>query len=203
MAGKRAFLDEVFSAVRISETFRRAGIKETFFNFVTDIRWNELFAGVNDFEAFISYARTWRNIVRGYLVELANNPKANVRLVLPDPENPTVLAEIARRFNTEPEHLKKLMQDSIADYDAIFSNGRCTSKRVLVPTTPVYTYYRFDTRILVALYRNGDQRGTVPAFLISRGGLYDFFTNDMNELFGEPEPLAEPNQALQANESAS
>lgn len=92
LAGKRAFLDEVLSSVRISENLRQAGIKETFFDFAT-IRWNELFAGVTDFEAFISYG-----------------------------------------------------------------------------------YYRFGNRILFVLYRNGGQRGALPALLISRGGLYNFFS---------------------------
>ena len=184
LAGKRAFLDEVLSRVHISQNLRQAGIEETFFRF-TDIRWNELFAGVTDFEAFLSYGYTWRKTVRSYLVDLASNPRAKVQLVLPDPENATVLAELARRFDTDPEHLKNLMQESIADYDTIFSNAPCEYNRVLVSRTPLYTYYRFDRRILFALYKNSDQQGAVPALLISRGGLYEFFSNDMKELVTE------------------
>ena len=35
LAGKRAFLDEVLSAVRISENYRQAGIQKTFLGFAT------------------------------------------------------------------------------------------------------------------------------------------------------------------------
>jgi hypothetical protein len=94
------------------------------------------------------------------------------------------VGELARRFGLAPAKTKDLIEESVHDYDGIFANAACAYQRVLVSTAPVYSYYRFGNRILVAFYKNRMDRGEVPALLLGPGALYDYFRADINGMVG-------------------
>lgn len=165
------------------------GLKAVYTRFTQDIDWHPLFTGVTELDLFISYGSTWRHTVHEDLSTVAANRKARVRIVLPDPNNPDLISELSRRFAIEPEALKGRLDEAVKEFKDIFQGSACQFQLICIPTAPVYTYYRFNQRILVAFYKNQTRRADVPALLLTQGPLYDFFYNDFSAMLAE---LAKP-----------
>src|SRR6266705_3081099 len=113
LAAKRAFVDELLSKARkalsgvieetqVADELRAAGLKVFTTDFWHGIDWLTLFRESNTLDLFFSHARGWVGAHTPQLKELARRPGARIRVVLPNPENPEIVAEMARRFVNSP-----------------------------------------------------------------------------------------------------
>jgi len=54
----------------------------------------------------------------------------------------------------------------------------------------MFSFYRFDNLVVLALYRHHKVRGGIPVFIAEKGGtIYDFVQEELDK-FVEPEGLA-------------
>jgi hypothetical protein len=57
--------------------------------------------------------------------------------------------------------------------------------------SPVFSYFRFDSTAIVALYHHKSIRATVPAFVFQKGGsLYDYFSAEFESMIVGNAPSA-------------
>ena len=184
--GKRVFLDEVLAKAQLAREVRTAGIRNVVANFLgSELEWDSLFRTTRELDVFFAYGLTWRRSHIHQLRELVGRPNARIRIVLPDVDNEITMAELSRRFAITPEELQRRIADAEAEFrslsDSLGAGATLTIARFA--HSPVYTFYRFDDVVVLSMYQHGTVRGSVPAFVVERGGtLFDFVTKDFAEM---------------------
>ncbi|MBM3477409.1 MAG: (2,3-dihydroxybenzoyl)adenylate synthase [Armatimonadetes bacterium] len=192
--GKRAFVDELFAKARIAEDIQQSGIVGFTESFQRSIDWESLFRSGAHLDICFAYGRTWRNSHRAELQALAKRPEARIRVVLPDPDDTTTVAEMARRFDVSAEQFSSAVREAAEDFTSL---GRLNPEnRHLVqvwylPATLQFSFYRFGTSVVFALYTHRKERAPVPAFVIQEGGsFYEFVRAEFRAMVEDDPPLA-------------
>jgi len=193
---KRAFLNEILDKVKISKEIAASGIIEVS-NF-NGIDWKTyLSTNINKLDIFFAYAYSWRHDHVEELKGIAANKNAQIRIVLPDYNNPQIVNELARRFNySESKLIDKIKEAEIFFENLHPSTSKGASVNIwLLPTTPQFTFYRLDNIAIIALYSHRRELTTVPAIVCKKGGmLYDYICNEFNsmiDLNGLAKPVTE------------
>lgn len=99
LAGKRAFADEILAKANMSRDLADAGIEVVTPSFKDErIPWERLFKDACRLDVFVSYAHTWRNTQRERIDKLLSDPHAELRVVLPDPNDKDVMDALSARY---------------------------------------------------------------------------------------------------------
>src|SRR2546426_4509069 len=93
--GRRAFLDEVLAKVQLSDDVRSAGILKIVPSFHTGIDWQTYFPRARELDILFAYGRTWRATHLEELQHVAQKKGSRIRVVLPDPDDPLTVGELA------------------------------------------------------------------------------------------------------------
>jgi len=192
---KRSFLAELMAMTQLAEDVRIAGILHVTSDFYRGFDWPGTFAKVHQFDLLFAYGRTWRGMNRVDLQRFAEKKQAKVRILLPNPNSPEVITELARRFSTTAETVQKEILEASRDFRKIFEK---TSQFGLwyLPLAPVYGWYRFDQLAVVTFYKHGQERTNVPTFIVEQGGtVFDFMMSEFENLIapgGKAEQSGEP-----------
>lgn len=203
---KRAFIDELLLKGRASindliartilaRELQEAGLRSFTTDFAHRVEWLALFKGARRVDLFFSYARSWMNTNNAQLKELSEREGARIRVVLPDPHNDEVVSELARRFGKTPEEIKANILASRDDLLRIFvqpfdEDNKPDFSLFYARTTPQFTFYRFDNRSVLALYKHREGRGGVPVFEAEDGGTIHLFVQQEMDAFIGDERLA-------------
>jgi hypothetical protein len=195
LGAKRAFLDELLSRVRLAKEIEQAGITACNPSFYSDIDWDDLFNTVHELDIFLVHGRSWRK-EHGERLILAAKRGIRIRVVLPDPYDDVILAEIARRTN----HAKQAIQERILLAKDEFYHLQTQGAKITVwflPLVPLFSFYRFDQKMILALYSHRREqklgRIHVPAFLLQEhGALFQFVQTDFEAMVESQHGLATP-----------
>jgi hypothetical protein len=188
---RRAFLGEVLALIGSEASVRKAGITWVSDNF-HDVEWAPLFEGVREFDGWLTYGHSWRGENVPRLASLAGDREATLRIALPDPEDDTLAAELARRYSLDsPETAKEQWRDARDDFVRMFDRPETRAHCQLwyINTkSPLFSLYRFDRAIIFSVYRHGPgSRGTVPALRFENpGSLYEWVRSEFEALI-DPE----------------
>lgn len=176
---KRAFLEEVMAKARLAEEVRAAGVV-TLTRSENAIDWTSYFKNVRKLDIFFSYGSTWRHSRITELRTLAERGECRIRIILPNPNNQTIIEELAGRFNTKPETLKEKIKEAVEEFTSVFGqDSKVSFELYYINRVPLFTYYRFDDLCIASFYNHQKDYQQVP-FIVSAkpGTFYDFFRND-------------------------
>lgn len=183
LLAKRSLANEIIDKVGISRQILAAGLRKVTPNFHRDIDWPELFKDAHQIDIFFAYGGSWRAAHYEELTEFARRNGARLRIVLPDPDDPSIVAELARRFGTTLSETVTRIQTSKEDFSALGKNAVAKIEVWYLPRSPVFSYYRFDSVAIVGLYHHKNIRAVVPAFSFAKpGSLYDFFADEFESM---------------------
>jgi hypothetical protein len=189
LAAKRAFLAELMAQARLAEEIRSAGIVTVTTDFQRGIDWKKMFKTVKKLDIFFSYGRTWRGTNLAELNELAQRPGTRVRVVLPDPYNDELMKELGRRFRKAPDEVSKLILEASDDFQNIFKDSDFSLW--FLSESPAFSFYRFDHQAILALFKHGKRGGSLPTFIVEKGGtVYDFIRREFDAFIQEPGGMA-------------
>jgi len=86
---------------------------------------------------------------------LAERGECRIRIILPNPNNQTVIEELAGRFNTKPETLKEKIKEAVEEFTSIFGeDSKVTFELYYINRVPLFTYYRFDDLCIASFYNH-------------------------------------------------
>jgi hypothetical protein len=183
---RRGFLDEFWTKAEVAESVRAAGLIAVADSFIRDVDWRDLFEGASKLDIFFAYERTWRSSHTEELARLVTRDDGRIRVVMPDPDATGVMVELSRRFSMSAEELVRNIRDTEEYFQRLGANagqGRGNVQLWYLPELPVFTFYRFDRRALLALYTYQKDRPSVPALLVEAGGtLYDFVRREFDAM---------------------
>jgi len=167
---KRALLDELLAKAGLAEDIRTLGLVGLTVNPLKGPEFPRLIRATRTLDIFVCYANTWRATHEEDLRALARTPGVEVRLIVPNPDNAHVMADLAHRFGSaSADVLAEKVRLAISEMKAIFATA--TNFSVWVhEENPVTSFYLFDNVAVVTLYKHARGRGSVPTFVAERGG---------------------------------
>ena len=96
---------------------------------------------------------------------------------------------MARRFGKSSQEVRAGILDTYQDLIRIFVEPFQGNENFPPPslfiyfceTAPLFTFYRFDTAVILALYKHQSGRGGIPVFVAEKGGsLYEYVRQEMH-----------------------
>lgn len=191
--GRRQFADETMALAGLSQDLKRAGIVRVANQYLEDQQlWNDLFRDVHKLDILVAYASTWRNAHRARLETVAKNPSARIRVFLPDPGDDQTIQNLAQRFSTDADDLRRKIREAIRDFEDLRRPKGAKVEIRLRTGDLVYSCYRFDSQAVITLYSHARKRQSqVPMFLVRQGDLFDFVYQDLTTIASDSRPVAE------------
>lgn len=154
-----------------------------------NIDWDGLFGKVSEIDVFFTYGRTWRNSNSNLLDQFIRRSGCRLRVILPNPENDVILQELSNRFSKSPEEFRNLINEATKDYLKMREIGEKHGAKVELwhaSVTPMFTIYRFDKAVILALGSYKSAKGDVPHLICKpEGSFYKYATGEFETLIGE------------------
>jgi len=189
LIGKRAFAREILETARTAADIETAGLLGVGTKIYDHADWEHYFQTVRELDIFFAYGSTWRGLNQTRLSRLAADPHARIRIFLPDPSQPNVVAQLAARFSRPQEQVVTLIEDARRGFAQLAHGARAEISIHYWPGDMLFTLYRFDSTIIVALYTHRRGRQDVPMLVCSKGGsLYEFFVSELEEISTRSQP---------------
>lgn len=158
-----------------------AGLLETSTFSGLSNRLLELIGQAQEITVCFIHSRRWREMHDRQLNEFLAKTNAVLRVFLPDLRNKALRTMICEHFEDGPE-IPRFVADAyryFADLKKKFPRRVQVRLFCLYPT---YSYYRFDNKVIVAMYPITRRKADVPAFELSEGdALYEFFEENMKQ----------------------
>lgn len=185
---KRQFVSEIFSVARLSEEIQATGVHRlrVIANYQKDIDWTNYFNAARQIDLSFAYARTWRNDHMRELAEAAADVSVSLRLFLPNPNSPALTQELATRFQmTQAEVVSNIREAEDAFKDIFRDTTKGQLEVFHVETSLIYSFYRFDHRSIISLfkYQSGKGRGNILTIESAAGGtIHQFLLSEIDTL---------------------
>lgn len=188
----RGLIEDLYEQAGITSEVKGAGIVGFTTKFYTQ-NWDRYFKTSRTLDVCVAYAATWRNAHEHDLVELLDKRDSRLRVILPDRNEPDLMQELARRFETDAATLINRIREAEKFYLSLGTNRQGEVHVFRFPRALVYTFYRFDDRVVFTSYKHGLGKGGRYAMIIgAKGGeLYDWVDDEcqgMIEASNEVQP---------------
>lgn len=177
----RGLLEDLFAHAGVSEQLKRARITgfSTAFHAQEQIPWPKLFAESNRLDILFAYGRTWRNSYHQELAQFVSRPDAELEVVLPDEGCEAVIDEMALRFEITNAELKDRIREAENFFRRLGAEAQGTVRVYRFAKALMFTFYRFNNRVVFATYRHRADRGPIVTMLGDRGGeLYEWLREE-------------------------
>ena len=181
LAAKRAFTDEVLAKANMSRDLAEAGLDMVLGSFQDKrLNWDELFKNACKMDLFIAYGHTWRNSHAEQMDKMLADSGSRLRAVLPDPNDGNVIAALSSRFKMKPEEVTAEIEKAKEFFDHRQTKAKGNVEIYVAKIVPLFTFYRFNNKVVFALYNHREGRNPVPTFVADEDGfLFKYFTDEI------------------------
>jgi hypothetical protein len=183
---RRTFLEELKMRIGIAGDIDAAGLIGFTDHFYESPEWESYFTKSNQLDIFFAYGSTWRNVNEGNLRVFVKKG-GEIRVVLPNPDDTNVMNELARRFSYSLEEMVSKEKEALVFFESLKRLKDDAKVKIwLTSKAPLFTFYRFNSTIILSLYNHRPGRGGVPTFIASEGGkLYDNIILEFDSMIQE------------------
>lgn len=190
LGARRAFANEILAKVRLSQDLEASGIRMVTGSFQDSaIPWQDLFARSRALDVLMAYGHSWISNHGESVKSLLNSSGAKLRVVLPDPSNDSVMAELAHRWDLPAEKIKGEIKEAAHFFQQSAKASRGVLELRYTPHAPVFTFYRFERGAVVAFYNNTPGKRPVPTLVCrSEGPVFDFLSDEMKSMLKIAQP---------------
>src|SRR5262245_31583133 len=109
---KRSFLEETLALANMAVELKNAGIEKVSNRYLSELQWAEMLRTAASLDFSFAYARTWCNVNTVSLGEVVRLKGRTLRVLLPDPGNPQVVGELARRFSSATQDVEEAIKET-------------------------------------------------------------------------------------------
>jgi hypothetical protein len=161
-----------------------SGLMRVGTNYLNELEWGELFAGVRELDIFVAYGQTWRNLHARHLHDLAARPGSLVRVFLPDPADNATVGLLADRFAVTLDEMTRRIEATRDDYERLRRPGGADIEILYRPGDRLYSFYRLDDVAVLGLYSHSRNRMPSIPVLVCRapGSLYQFIADELSNI---------------------
>lgn len=202
---KRTFLEETLALANMTSELKNAGIEQVSNRYLNGLQWAGMIETAQTLDVFFAYGRTWCNVNTVSLGELTHARNRSLRVLLPDPGNPQVISELARRFKSQPKDVEDAINESKSFFERLGRRpGEGTTVEVrLVAATPLFSMYLLGQRAVFSLHSHQQKIGHVPTCVVKREGLIYRYLEEEFAFLWESGTVAFHNKGTAQNGSQS
>ncbi|WP_157571558.1 hypothetical protein [Nocardioides alkalitolerans] len=178
--GKRSLASEVMAMANLGADIQKSGIQHVTDAYLDTVPWDDLMTGATKVDIVVAYASTWRNAHWSRLEQLAANPKAQIRVFLPDPGDPQTMRLLSERFGKKPPEVRTKVEEAISEFGRLRGTGGADLSIHVRKGDLVFSCYRFDGQAVLTLYSHSrERRSNVPTFVVKTGSLWQFVHDEI------------------------
>jgi hypothetical protein len=187
VAGKRAFADEILAKANMSRDLADAGIDIVTKSFQDRrISWDDLFKNACKLDMFVAYAHTWRNTNIERMDSMLSDKDSRIRIILPDAADEDIVRLLALRFETQPANVKRDIYAAKEFFEHRKKRAKGTVEIYFMSVIPLFSFYRFNNKVVFALYNHRAGRLPVPTFVADEEGfLFKYFTDEFEGMIAD------------------
>jgi hypothetical protein len=138
---------------------------------------------------FFIHSRRWRENHDDSLKRFLIRPRAKLIIFLPDLKHDLLIQSLEKHFEDGPS-LRHLITDAYRYFANLFFNYPNRVEIRLFTLYPTYSFYKFDKRLIMAMYPTTIRKKNVPTFEIETGTKYwKFVLDDVESLTAQSKPL--------------
>lgn len=196
IAGKRAFVDELFTIFSISKASVEAGVIDYSKSFQDHkIDWNNLFINAKQIDLLFWGSSTWRHHHFDRIDDFVSKKESKITVILPDLKDPNTVQSIGYQMKKSNTAVIKYINDAIEYF--IKLNKKYPNSQIavwLIKQPSRFSVFRFDNKAILSLYSHRRDYVSVPTWLCSKGGnLFDFIEQEIDSITGRgtESPLGE------------
>lgn len=181
----RGLLEDMWEEHDIVKSLRTAKLSRFDLEFEeADISWAQYFRDSDRVNLMFAYASTWRGRHRRQLRRFVEDRGSNLSVILPDPQDEFLMRTFARRFEQlEPQGVRDRVIAAQDYFRDLGDRGEADVKIYALARPMVFSFYQFNTDVVMATYRHRAERGVVITMVGERGGkLYKFLQDEWNWL---------------------
>jgi hypothetical protein len=198
LAARREFMHEIMATVDLSDDIEEHGLQRITFEYLQGVPWPELFRNTDTFDIYVSYARTWTKANAVHLNEMADRGVA-VRVLLPNPDDDRVTAELAVWYLTNATELRERVRGAVRHFTELADRPKAKVEVRLTNSCPLFTTYFFSRSAVFTTHSHRPAPAPVPTFIAEVGKpLYDFFKVEFNHLWDGATPVPNTKPATEA-----
>jgi hypothetical protein len=183
---KRSFLEETLALANMAVELKNAGIERVSNRYLSELQWAEMLKTSQSLGFFFAYARTWCNVNTVSLGEAARLKGRTLRVLLPDPDNPQVVNELARRFNSATQDVENAIKETKTFFEKLGRRpGEGTVVEIrYVAATPLFSIYLLGERAVFSLHSHRNKAGYVPTCVVKReGSIFRYLEEEFGSLW--------------------
>ena len=178
-SAKNSFFQDLNKEFKINEQVRKSGIIGFSRNFHDCVNWEDHFNNAVSCELFFSYAENWRHSHQTAIMEMAQRQNVAIKIYLPNPDNTKIMEELARRYSNPVDKIKQKITEAVEEYALWFKGKNAKMSIYFVDVSPLFTFYRFDSTVIIPFHKHAPGRGSVPVIIANKNGdMYDFILTE-------------------------
>ncbi len=184
LRGRRVFAQEVLAAAGVAADVRAAGLRAVNAEYLRVAKWSDLFRDTTSIDLLVSWSATWRSSNEALWKAWIGRSGVMLRVLLPDPDDPSVVAELAKRFDMSNVDVISKIREAAAFYSALQGDAGTASTVTVAysPFAPVWAYYGFGgTRIVTVYPATPGRTPDVPAMVFTADGSVGAFLGSQFE----------------------
>lgn len=199
---RRAWVNELFAEAQAGEKIRAAGLRGISTDF-SSVDWADHFAGSARLDLWFSYALTWNHEHHGEITKLLRQPGAKVRVLLPAHQDSEVMGDLARRFGMQADEVRNKIEEVIGLLESLPVPTSGSLELRVVPMAPVFTFYRFDDSVVVAMFHHRQRLDARVVCMEAEapGDLYTYMGEEFEGMWGVAEPVTSSAQGNDTGDS--
>jgi hypothetical protein len=145
-------------------------------------RFEDLIASSTQMDLYFIHSRRWRENHDAAIKAFLAREGTTMEVFLPDLENHELMYSLERHFDDGPQ-IPGLVVDGYRYFARLARDFQKPAEIWLFGRYPTYSFYRFDTRAVIALYSNTAAKKNLPAFEVTTAGaLGTFLATDIDDL---------------------
>lgn len=149
-------------------------------------RCGELIVRARQITLYFIHSRRWRETHLDALEDALNNQCETIEIYLPNVANPLLRDALATHFDDGP-FVPGLAIEGYHFWALLLQNYPDKIKVRLFDLYPTYSFYKFDSEVIVAMYPNTSRKKDVPTFQVDTAGSYwQFIADDLAQLNHKP-----------------
>ena len=185
---KKSFAEEILELSQVSDNYIKSGIIHVYEEF-TDIDWRKLFKKAKKVVFFFTYGYSWRSNNRTAL-KMLQEQGTDITVILPNYKDESIIDSLDRNFNYGRyshgpiSENNKTTKTLIIEAKEYFENLGAT---ILLYSGDIKsTYYLIDDKCVIAPFKHGATKISVPAILCQKEGtMFNFCKSDIDALLKE------------------
>jgi len=177
--------------LKTTATSTKLGIKDdSLFQKFND-EFQNLISKSNKIALFFIHSRSWRENNHNSIIDFLKKDDSELIVFLPNFLNEDLMKTISENFS-DGDVIKSLVVDAFKFFYEL--QNEYTNKVDLryYDYYPTYSFYKFDTDAILAMYPTTPKKKNVPSFkIVSNTKFWNFFEDDFDRLEKETKPITE------------